>query len=97
MKIPYKFSSKPWFHSGTGGWCFVSLPIELAKEIRENVGKNEEGWGRLKIIAKISTTEWKTSIWFDTKLNTYLLPLKAEVRKKEAILIYKDLEVTIWV
>lgn len=97
MKIPYKFSGTPWFHSGIGGWCFISLPNDLSKEIRDSVGKNEEGWGRLKTTVNVGGTEWRTSIWFDSKLNTYLLPLKSEIRKKEAISIEKTLEVTIWV
>ena len=35
--------------------------------------------------AKTGNTQWETAIWFDTKLDTYLLPLKAEIRKKEKI------------
>jgi len=46
---------------------------------------DEEGWGRLKATARIGGTEWKTAIWFDTQWDSYLLPLKAEVRKKEKI------------
>ena len=42
----------------------------------------EEGWGRLKVTAKIGELKWKTAIWYDTKRNTYLLPLKTEIRKK---------------
>ncbi|WPR70238.1 DUF1905 domain-containing protein [Flavobacterium sp. NG2] len=84
-KIKYEFSEKPWQHSSPGGWYFVSLPKEMAKEIRCSLKLEEEGWGRLKAIAKVGKTEWKTAIWFDTKANTYLLPLKAEIRKKENI------------
>ncbi|MDD4087237.1 MAG: DUF1905 domain-containing protein, partial [Bacteroidales bacterium] len=42
----------------------------------------EEGWGRLKATAEIGKSVWKTAIWFDTKHQTYILPLKAEIRKK---------------
>ena len=42
----------------------------------------EEGWGRMKTTAKINGLKWKTSIWFDTKENNYLLPVKSEIRKK---------------
>jgi hypothetical protein len=45
--------------------------------------------GRLKATAQIGDSIWKTAIWFDTKLNTYLLPLKAAIRKKELIEIDK--------
>lgn len=66
-----------------GSWYFVSVPHELAKEIRNYLKSKEEGWGRLKATAKIGNTEWATAIWFDTKMNTYLLPIKAEIRKKK--------------
>ncbi|MES2812746.1 MAG: DUF1905 domain-containing protein [Bacteroidota bacterium] len=80
--IQYNFSAKIWQYNGPNGWYFVSLPESISKEIRDNLKWQEEGWGRLKATAKINTQEWKTAIWFDTKANTYLLPLKAEIRKK---------------
>jgi hypothetical protein len=95
-KIKFTFSAKPWQHASPGGWYFISLPKESAKEIREALKSEEEGWGRLKAIVKIGNTEWKTAIWFDTKMNTYLLPLKAEIRKKENVIIENELEVVIW-
>jgi hypothetical protein len=95
-KIKYDFSEKPWQHSSPTGWHFISLPKEMAKEIRTALKTEEEGWGRLKAIAKIGNTEWKTAIWFDTKKDTYLLPLKAEIRKKERIGTDRNIEVTIW-
>ncbi len=36
----------------------------------------------MKVIAQIGKSEWRTAIWFDTKQGTYLLPIKAEIRKK---------------
>ncbi|WP_298220777.1 DUF1905 domain-containing protein [Flavobacterium sp.] len=96
-KIRHKFSSTSWQHNAPGGWYFVSVPEDIAKEIRENLKWQEEGWGRLKAAAKIGNTHWDTAIWFDTKRNTYLLPLKADIRKKENIEIGLNVAVTIWV
>lgn len=96
-KIKYQFSSKVWLHSAPTGWHFVSLPIEIAAEIRENLKWQEEGWGRLKATAKIGNSEWETAIWFDTKHKTYLLPLKAEIRRKEKIESNKELEIIVWI
>ena len=55
----------------------------------------EEGWGRMKAKAKIRETLWDTAIWYDTKLGTYILPLKADIRKKEKIEIGNILDVEI--
>ena len=80
-------------------WKFLFLPQDLTKEIREMHKHQEEGWGRMKVTAKIGSSEWKTSIWFDTKNDTYLLPIKAEIRKKEKIEIEvgNQVKTIIWI
>lgn len=96
--IEYEFSAKTYQYSSsaeTGGWIIVSLPKKMAKEIRNNFKWLEEGWGRMKVTAKTGSTEWQTAIWFDTKQNTYLLPIKAEIRKKENILPDKNVKIII--
>ena len=98
--IKYEFSAKVYHYSTSAdmtGWTIVSLPKEISIEIRDNFKQLEQGWGRMKITAKIGNSEWQTAIWFDTKQDTYLLPLKAEIRKKENVVIDKDVEITIWV
>ena len=97
MKIKYEFSNRLWRHPSQGGWYFISLPERLAQEIRVTVKWQEEGWGRLKVTAKIDTDEWKTSIWFDTKMNTYLLPVKSEIRKRGKFEIGMNMDVVIWI
>lgn len=95
--IKYEFTAIPWQYSVPNGWYFVSLPPNLAKEIRDVLKSEEEGWGRLKATAKIGASEWQTAIWFDTKMNTYLLPLKAEIRKKENLEIEKAVKTILWI
>ena len=97
--IKYEFTGKPHFYQegGVCGWHFIFFPKDLAKEIRNNHKHQEEGWGRMKAMVKIGGTEWKTSIWFDTKNDTFLLPVKAEIRRKEKIEIDKSVDVTVWV
>lgn len=95
-KIKYEFSEKIWRHPSPNGWYFILLPEKTAKEIREMLKSDEEGWGRLKATAEIGISQWKTAIWFDTKKNTYLLPIKAEIRKKENIDAEKLIDVIIW-
>ena len=95
--IKYAFTSEIWKYPAPAGWHFASLPLKLAKEIRENLKWQEEGWGRLKAIAEIGNSEWETAIWFDTKMNTYLLPLKAEIRKKENLKEGDKKKIFIWI
>jgi hypothetical protein len=97
-KIKYTFTAAIWQYAAPkGGWYFVSLPIDVSKEIRKNLKWQEEGWGRLKATAKIKDTTWETAIWFDTKLATYVLPLKSEIRKKNNLENEQNIAVSIWV
>ena len=96
-KIKYEFEATAWQHSLPTGWFFISLPVSMSAEIRQALKWQEEGWGRLKAVAKVGCCEWNTAIWFDTKQHTYLLPLKAEVRKKENIQAGKSLKAVLWV
>jgi hypothetical protein len=96
-KIKYEFTAQVWQYAGPAAWYFVSLPEEMASEIRENFQWQEEGWGRLKATAKIAKSQWESAIWFDKKQKTYLLPLKAEIRRKENIVADSAVGVTIWV
>ncbi|MDR0793217.1 MAG: DUF1905 domain-containing protein [Chitinophagaceae bacterium] len=95
MKTQYQFSSKLWQLAEAGGWYFLSLPKKLSDEIRASFKTEEEGWGRLKATAKIGNTEWQTAIWFDTKRNVYLLPVKAGVRKKEKLVVDQTVAVAL--
>lgn len=83
MLIRYRFKARVWRYPGKGGWYFVSLPPDMGREIREQFRKSEEGWGRLKAKAGIGKSEWVSAIWYDSKQQTYLLPLKASLRKQE--------------
>jgi uncharacterized protein (DUF302 family) len=47
--------------------------------------KVKAGFGSVPVMVTIGKTKWKTSIFPDKRSGTYLLPLKAEVRKKESI------------
>ncbi len=94
-KVKYSYTTKLWRHESTGGWYFVSLPKDLSKEIREHFQWQEEGWGRMKALAEIGRVSWETAIWFDTKMDTYILPIKAEIRKKLALTVDQTIEMNI--
>jgi hypothetical protein len=95
--VKYEFTASPWQYDAPGGWYFVTVPVTLSEEIRQTFKQEEEGWGRLKAKARIGHSEWKTAIWFDTKRKTYLLPLKASIRKKEKLESGKNYDVAVWI
>ena len=95
--IRYEFTAPLWQYAGAGGWHFVSLPKKMAKEIRSLLRSEEQGWGRLTATARIGKTEWKTAIWFDTKQDTYLLPVKGDVRKAEGLVAGSIVRTVCWI
>lgn len=84
-EMEYSFRAKIWKYKGPAGWYFVTLPKTLAARIRKKHGVAEEGWGRLKTLARIGPAKWDTAIWFDSKAGSYLLPIKASVRKAKGL------------
>ena len=94
-KIKYDFSAKLWQHNSPGGWFFVTLPESVSKEIRENLGWQEEGWGRMKASVELRNITWDSAIWYDKKMNSYMLPIKADIRKKTGVLLDEEINVRI--
>jgi len=72
------------------------LPQVFSNEIRTHLRHEEEGWGRLKTKPRIKAITWDTAIWYDTKKATYLLPIKSEVRKKEAMQAGYTIIIDLW-
>lgn len=81
----YQFDAEVWEHDGPAAWHFVSLPEDLADEIDEVHGHRAAGFGSLRVDVAIGSTRWSTSIFPDTKRGTYLLPVKAAVRRAEGL------------
>lgn len=96
-KDKFQFAAHLWQYIGPSGWYFVSLPQKLSREIKDNFHWQEEGWGRMKATAQIGKSKWDTAIWYDRKQNTYLLPIKANIRKSEKLSLDQELMVTLWI
>ena len=89
----YTFTANLWRYNGPSSWHFITLPKAMSAEIKTLIAQNSPGWGSLEVRAKIGNTQWKTSLFFDTKCNAYLLPIKADVRKKEKLVEGDSFEV----
>jgi len=83
MDPTFTFTSTIWLWKGKAAWHFITVPLDLSKEIK-GFDIPRKGFGSIAVHATIGKTTWKTSI-FPEKKGTYVLPLKAEVRKAENI------------
>lgn len=76
-----EFEAEIWKSEGAGGWHFVTVPPDLGFQIKAENGFGGPGWGMIKVRVTIKATSVETSIFPDKKSGSYLLPLKADVRK----------------
>ena len=79
------FTAKVWLWNGAkGSWHFISVPEEQSLEIRAESLPGRGGFGSVKVEATIGAETWRTSV-FPQKEGTYLLPVKADVRRRTGI------------
>ncbi|HEX2803293.1 MAG TPA: DUF1905 domain-containing protein [Sphingomicrobium sp.] len=84
-----------WLWSGEGGsWHFVTVPDEQASEIRAAAFAGPRGFGSVRVEATINGVAWRTSV-FPQKSGGYILPVKAEVRRRAAIAAGDEVTLTL--
>ncbi|MGE0438309.1 MAG: DUF1905 domain-containing protein [Steroidobacteraceae bacterium] len=76
---------KVWRYQGSTAWYFARLPRRASMQIRVASRATCSAWGSIRVTARIGATEWKTSLFPDSRSGCYLLPLKLEVRRREGI------------
>ena len=84
-KQTYKVRSKVWLYPGMAGWHFVNVDKKQSAALKEKYGKRRRGFGSIPVSVTLGKTTWKSSIFPDKQSGTYLLPLKALVRRAEGI------------
>jgi len=72
------------WNGGKGSWHFLTVPAEQAAEIRVATLGPRTGFGSVRVKASIGDVIWRTSI-FPQREGGYLLPVKAEVRRRAGI------------
>lgn len=80
----YRIRAKIWLYQGDSPWHFITIKKTDADEIKKDYLWPRRGFGSIPVNVTIGKTTWKTSI-FPDKEETYVLPLKKEVREKEYI------------
>ena len=76
----------------TATWHFITVPEELSDDIRVHSLANRGGFGSVRVEARIGDVVWRTSV-FPLNAGGYLLPVKAEVRKKAGLAAGDQVEV----
>jgi hypothetical protein len=91
----YRFDARLWVYQGKAAWHFVTLPLDVSDEIEELTAPTRRGFGSVRVEVTIGTTTWQTSIFPDTKAESYVLPIKKPVRATEQLAVDDLVDITL--
>jgi len=77
------FNGKIWFWKGPAPWYFITVPDEQCQDLKAISGRVTYGWGMIPVQVRIGKTKWTTSLF--PKDGSYIVPIKASVRKAEKL------------
>jgi hypothetical protein len=78
----------------TATWHFLTVPEKLSQDIRVHSLANRGGFGSVRVEARIGDVVWRTSV-FPQKSGGYLLPVKADVRRRANIAAGDEVSLTL--
>ena len=84
-----------WIWKGSdaaGRWYFITVPEEQSGEIKAHAFGSPRGFGSVKVEARIGNVVWRTSV-FPLNSGGYLLPVKAQVRRKADLAVGDEVTV----
>src|SRR5208282_5421863 len=82
---PFQFEAEVIYWRGPSPFFYAPLPLDHAAAIRRVAKLVTYGWGVIPVEARVGETLFRTSLF--PKDETYLLPLKAAVRRKANITV----------
>lgn len=95
MAATYRFTAELWEYPGDAAWHFVTVPGEQSDDIASRSPAGRRGFGAVKVRVTIGATTWETSVFPDSKLGSYVLPVKKPVRTAEGIQAGDKVKVTL--
>ena len=88
-------TSPLWLWSGgQGSWHFITIPEAQSGEFRAESFARRGGFGSVRVEARVGDVIWRTSV-FPQKSGGYILPVKAEVRRRAGIAAGDDVTVAL--
>lgn len=81
------FEAELWAWQGPASWVFLSLPAQFADAVRLAAFLSPRGWGSVRVTAEADGVRWETSLFPDKASASYVLPVKAAVRRKLGVAV----------
>jgi hypothetical protein len=80
--VDLRFTATLWEYDGPAAWHFVTVPVDVADEIRLVAGE-PRGFGSVRVEATVGETAFATSVFPDAASGGFVLPVKKAVRLAE--------------
>lgn len=85
------FTGEMIYWRGPSPFHFVEVPAEQSRSIKEFSSQISYGWGVLPTTLVINYLSWSTSLF--PKNGRYLVPIKAEIRKKYGLELGEEIPI----
>ena len=84
-RVRYEFEAPlfPW--ASNEKFFLISLPLDASEEIREISHGLTIGFGSVRVDVTVGVSKWRTSVFPNAANRRFELPIKAEVRKANAL------------
>jgi len=78
--VELSFETRVFYWRGPSPFFFAPIPAERVEEVKRVARAVSYGWGMIPVEARIGEIGFKTSLY--PKDETYLLPLRVDVRRR---------------
>lgn len=90
--MDFRFTAELWEAEAEAAWVFMTVPEDVSDEIAD-LAPRRPGFGSVRVEVSIGSTEWSTSVFPDSKLGRYVLPVKKAVRVAQELAVGDTAEV----
>lgn len=92
--MDWTFDAEVWLWKSDAAWHFITVPHDVADEI-EDMPLNRGGFGSVRVEVTIGSSTWRTSLFPSKEHETFILPLKKQVRSAEGLGVGDTCSVTL--
>lgn len=81
----FEFTSPLWeWSTQSAPWYFITVPDNVGDDIRE-IPRMPRGFGAVRVRVTVGDSTWLTSLFPESRMGSYWLPVKKAVRQAEGL------------
>ncbi len=93
---PQTFRAKLWIYpSDAAAWYFVTVPRPIGDAIKATTKNTRRGFGSVSVTVTIGKSTFMTALFPDRHSQSFIMPVKATVRRQEELLPGDTISVTL--